>query len=108
MISLLSSPATGLLALLLGCVSVAAYYVAYRRAPPPKQARSSGMYVIAAAGAGFMGFVAGMSLGIVLACFTEGAGNLCGLAGIFGTGPIAAGLAMLTYAHLWHRSARRP
>jgi drug/metabolite transporter (DMT)-like permease len=107
MLSLLSSPLTGLLALLIGLLSLPVYYIVYRRAPEPKQERSLAIYLIAAFGIGLMGFVTGMALGIAAACFTENAGNLCGLAGVFGTGPLLAAIAMIAYAHLWARSARR-
>jgi hypothetical protein len=106
-LSLLSSPLTGLLALLSGLLSLPVYYFVYRRAPEPKQERSLGIYLVAALGVGLIGFVTGMALGIFAACFTDDAGNLCGLAGVFGTGPLLAALAMIVYAHLWARSARR-
>lgn len=93
-------------ALLIALLCVPVYYLLYRRAPQPKQDRSLGLYLLAAFAAGWIGFVVGTAIGITAACFAEDAGNLCGLAGIFGTGPIAAMLATLIYAHLWYRSAR--
>jgi len=42
----------------------------------------------------------------VLSVLPLGAGNLCGLAGVFGTGPLLSGLAILVYAHVWARRSR--
>jgi hypothetical protein len=107
MLSLLSSPLTGMLALLIGLLSLPVYYIVYRRAPEPKHPRSLAIFLLAALGIGLIAFVVGMALGIFVTCFAEGAGNLCGLAGVFGTGPLLAAAAMIGYAHLWARSARR-
>ena len=49
----------------------------------------------------------GTMLGIVAACSPASAGNLCGLAGVFGIGPLTAALAMVVYAHRWASDARR-
>lgn len=49
-------------------------------------------------GLGIAGFVVGTGVGIAFFCSTESAGNLCGLGGVFGTGPFAAGLCMASYA----------
>lgn len=106
MLSLLSSPLTGMVALLVGLLSLPVFYLLYRRAPQPKQERSLGIFVLAALAVGMFGFVVGSALGIAASCFGDDAGNLCGLAGIFGTGPITAALAMVIYAHYWYRRAR--
>jgi hypothetical protein len=54
--------------------------------------------VVVAAGLGIAGFVGGTGVGIAFFCSTESTGNLCGLGGVFGTGPFAAGLCMASYA----------
>lgn len=50
------------------------------------------------AGLGIAGFVVGTGVGIAFFCSTQSTGNLCGLGGVFGTGPFAAGLCMASYA----------
>jgi len=56
--------------------------------------RYFGMSLIAAC----IGYGAGAAIGIGIACSTPRGGNLCGLMGIFGTGPLLAGIAMFGYA----------
>ena len=62
--------------------------------------------VLVAVGLGIAGFVVGTGLGIAAFCSTESTGNLCGLGGVFGTGPLAAGLCMGIYAILTLRARR--
>jgi hypothetical protein len=61
---------------------------------------------LAAAGLGVAGFAVGTGLGIAFFCSSESAGNLCGLGGVLGTGPFAAGLCMGCYAILALRARR--
>lgn len=49
-------------------------------------------------GLGMAGFAIGTGVGIAFFCSTESTGNLCGLGGVFGAGPFAAGLCMAGYA----------
>jgi drug/metabolite transporter (DMT)-like permease len=107
LLSLLNSPLTGMLVLLVALLCLPVYYAAYRRLPEPKPARSLVRYLGTAFALGLAGFVAGMILGILAFCSAEDAGNLCGLAGVFGTGPLLAAIAAIAYAHFWARSARR-
>ena len=51
--------------------------------------------LLVAAGLGVIGFVAGTWLGIEYFCSPGDAGNLCGLGGVFGTGPLVAGLGLM-------------
>ncbi len=46
-------------------------------------------------GLGLAGFLAGAWFGIQYFCSPGDAGNLCGLGGVFGTGPLAAGLGLV-------------
>jgi hypothetical protein len=62
--------------------------------------------ILVAAGLGIAGFVVGTGVGIAFFCSTESTGNLCGLGGVFGTGPFAAGLCMAGYAILALRARR--
>jgi hypothetical protein len=50
---------------------------------------------------GGLAFVLGTATGIYAACSSPSAGNLCGLAGVFGSGPLLAGIAILSYVLLW-------
>jgi hypothetical protein len=56
---------------------------------------------------GVLAFGGGTMAGIALFCSTASGGNLCGLGGIFGTGPFAAGLCLGCYAIFTH-PARTP
>lgn len=53
------------------------------------------------------GFLSGAALGIGYFCSSNEAGNLCGLGGVLGTGPLLSGLCMFGGAAL-ARKARRP
>jgi hypothetical protein len=56
-------------------------------------------------GIGTLGFVVGAGVGIAFFCSTSSAGNLCGLGGVFGTGPLAAGLCLggQSVLSMWNR-----
>lgn len=49
------------------------------------------------------GFFIGMTLGIALACTPADAGNLCGLVGVFGLGPLMAALGLAVAMQRWAR-----
>jgi hypothetical protein len=51
-------------------------------------------------------FIIGTGLGIAAFCSTTRAGNLCGLGGVFGTGPFAAGLCIGCYSIFTLRAFR--
>lgn len=97
----------GPIALLAALIAVPVYYAIYRYAPDPKKEVSALRYVLGALAAGAAGYVIGTIVGIAVACSSEAAGNLCGLAGVFGAGPLLAAAAILLYAHLWARNARK-
>jgi drug/metabolite transporter (DMT)-like permease len=108
MISALSSPTSiGAAALLVALLSLPVYYLIYRHAPEPKKRRSLLRYLLVSLVVGAIAFVIGTMLGIFTACFPASAGNLCGLVGVFGIGPLTSALAMVVYAHHWARDARR-
>jgi hypothetical protein len=52
---------------------------------------------------GVVAFMAGSALGIAAFCADASSGNLCGLGGVFGVGPIFSGIFMGRYAYLWLR-----
>lgn len=97
----------GPMALLAALIAVPVYFLIYRRAPEPKQQVLAARYVLMTLTVGVAGFIVGAVAGILIACSPEDAGNLCGLAGIFGLGPFLAALAILFYAHAWSRKTCR-
>lgn len=92
---------------LAGVAALVIYYFVFRLAPEPKGRPSIPLYVVCGLVLGFIGLITGAALGIGVACFILAAGNLCGLFGIFGLGPLLAGVTMIVFAHLWARNARR-
>lgn len=57
-----------------------------------------GRYVLGLVVVGVVAFFAGAALGMAVFCSSEKMGNLCGLGGVFGTGPFLAGMALAIYA----------
>jgi len=101
------SSTIGPMALLLALLAVPAYYVSYRYAPEPKKQLSPGRYAGMSLLTGSGAFIIGTILGIWLACSSADAGNLCGLSGVFGVGPLLSAVAILYYVHAWRRDALR-
>jgi hypothetical protein len=95
------------IALLAALVAVPIYYVIYRYAPDPKKEVSVVRYVLVALAVGAGAYVIGTIVGIAVACSPANAGNLCGLVGVFGVGPLLAAAAILMYAHFWAKNARQ-
>lgn len=56
-------------------------------------------YVLVSFGVGVAGLFIGAALGMVVFCSMPSMGNLCGLGGVFGSGPMLAGIALAAYAH---------
>lgn len=88
-------------------VSVVVFYAGYRNAPEPKQSLSILRYIGLTVGAAVVGFFVGTMAGIFAACSSASSGNLCGLFGVFGVGPIASALAIFFTARTLTRQARR-
>jgi peptidoglycan biosynthesis protein MviN/MurJ (putative lipid II flippase) len=96
----------GPVALLAALISVPMYYLAYRRAQEPKRPRSVARYLLVVLVVGAAAYAIGTVIGIAVACASDTAGNLCGLAGVFGVGPLLAAAAIVLYAHAWAKNAR--
>lgn len=96
----------GPLTLLAALVALVPIYRAYARAPQPRQPLGFARYLFTSLGVGAVAFIAGTLLGIFVSCSGAAAGNLCGLAGVFGTGPMAAGVAIVLWARRLSRCAR--
>ena len=63
-------------------------------------------YILMVFAIGIAGYVAGTALGIAAFCSSERSGNLCGLGGVFGAGPLLAGICIGVYGFFWLRSTR--
>lgn len=83
------------------------FYLSRRSAIAPKKRLPLPFYLFASLGSGVLFYGVGTAAGIGLACSADNAGNLCGLAGFFGLGPLLAGLAIAGTALWLLRQARR-
>ena len=97
----------GPLALLAAWIAVPLFYLAYRSAPKTRPTLSLLRYLLTTLAVGAAAYVGGTAVGIAVACSSDKAGNLCGLVGVFGTGPLLSAVAMIIYAHAATRRARR-
>jgi hypothetical protein len=93
---------------LVGLAAAVVYYLRHKDAPEPKRHPSIMLYVLGVAGVALLAFGIGALAGISVACRSPGAGNLCGLWGMFITGPLLATAAMITFARLWMKNAVKP
>ena len=96
----------GPIALFAALVLASAYYAAYRFAPEPKKIVSVVRYAVMVFVVGALAFVVGAAIGISVFCSSDNTGNLCGLGGFFGTGPLLSGVAIFICAHMWAKGAR--
>ena len=97
----------GPIALLIALLAAPAYYIHYVYAPPPKKDLPLSRFLLVGIGVGFLAFLVGAAIGIAVACDPVDAGNLCGLVGVFGFGPFFSALAIVGFAHIKTRNARR-
>lgn len=88
-------------------IAVPIFYAGYRSAPEPKLALSIFRYIALIAAAAVAGYVGGTMAGIFAACSSASSGNLCGLIGVFGVGPIVSALAIFFTARFLTRQAQR-
>ena len=86
--------------MLAGIVAALAFYIAHAQAPHPKAHLSLPRYLLSSLVLGVAAFVAGSMIGIAAACMPADAGNLCGLVGVFGAGPLLCGLALIVFGYL--------
>ena len=96
----------GPIVFVLGLLFALACLVLERLAPGSKKGISLLRYVLVVLAIGLVAFVAGTALGIAAFCTTASSGNLCGLGGVFGVGPLVSGLCISGYAYFWLRGAR--
>ena len=98
----------GIFSPLVGIAAAVYYYVRYRDAPEPKRHPSGLLYALAVLGVAIVAFAIGSLAGISVACRSTGGSNLCGLWGLFISGPLLATAAMITFARLWMKNAVKP
>jgi len=63
-------------------------------------------FVLRALAVGAATFIVGAVVGIAAFCSSASSGNLCGLGGIFGIGPLLSGVCVGWYALAWLRRER--
>lgn len=88
------------IAIVTGVVSCVWSYLRWRATAPPGGVPTVFGYFGLAALFAFGAYMAGSVVGIALACASPRAGNLCGIWGALGAGPLAAGLALAAYGPL--------
>jgi hypothetical protein len=76
-------------------------------APGPKVGASLLGFVLRALAVAAATFIAGSVIGVAVFCSSASSGNLCGLGGIFGIGPLLAGICVGWYALAWLKRSRR-
>jgi hypothetical protein len=90
----------------LALILLPVFYLSWRSAPDPKKSLSLQRYLLLSLGAGVLAFMAGMAAGIFIFCSVEKAGNLCGLVGVFGLGPLLSGIVVAGVAYVLTRAPK--
>lgn len=96
----------GPIVFVIGVVFALACLVIHSLGAAPKKDISRLRYVLNVLATGVAAFVAGSVLGIAAFCADASSGNLCGLGGVFGVGPLFSGLCISGYAYFWLRGTR--
>ena len=89
--------------LLTGVFAAIFSYVGLRRSLPGGAVPSFIRYFAIAVLLGFAAYFVGAMAGIFAACSSPKAGNLCGIWGALGTGPLLSGLALWSYGPFWRK-----
>lgn len=97
----------GATSLLVGLLAMFYFYVSCRKAFPPERAPSIVRYFGVGLLIGLGAYIASAAIGIYSACSSPAAGDLCGLYGVFGVGPLVAGIALFLYGVSWRKRATR-
>ena len=93
--------------LLLALIFMLIYFLSWRSAPEPKKHLSGWIYLLLCLVAAVPAFIAGTAAGIWLACSSPDSSNLCGLVGVFGLGPLLAGVAIWCCAYFLTKNAKQ-
>jgi hypothetical protein len=89
----------GAISLVTGAVSCLVFYLRRFERPRPSFFKYFALAVVAA----FIAQTVGAFAGIMLMCSSPDAGNLCGIWGALGTGPLLAGLVLWAYGPVYRR-----
>ena len=76
--------------------------------PPAPRKSLAVLCLLAAAGLSFISYFIGKRMGMEYFCTRADAGNLCGLTGVFGTGPLLSGTILIVAVgalRWWRRGA---
>ena len=98
----------GALVLLGGLLATIYFYGKLRKGSGPGPAPAFVRYFGVAILIGIAGYVAGTAIGIYFACSVPAAGDLCGLYGALGAGPLLAGVALFLYGLSWTWQSHAP
>jgi hypothetical protein len=91
----------------LALILLPVFYLSWRAAPEPKKPLSLMTFLLLSLGAGVLAFMVGMATGIFIACSVRNPGNLCGLVGVFGLGPLLSGIVIAGVTYVLSRNAKR-
>ncbi len=93
-----------LTAVLIPALLIAAVAVYFKfRITPDGSHRSIVRFALGGLAAGIVAGGVGMAAGVVFFC-SYSLGNLCGLGGVFFSGPLAFGVALVVYLFCWARN----
>jgi hypothetical protein len=95
---------------LIAVSSAILFYVRHARRTNVQERMPVALYVVAVLACGAVAAFGGMLLGVTWACSGPEPGNLCGLVGVFVTGPIAGAVAIILVgcALSWMRPGQKP
>ncbi|MFH0343683.1 MAG: hypothetical protein ACHBNF_16510 [Chromatiales bacterium] len=102
-VSFLPVMAMFILALLIAAVVI---YLKFRITPDGSR-RSIVQFALGGLAVGLVAGFLGAGTGIAFLC-SYSLGNLCGLGGVFFSGPLAFSLAVIAYLFLWARNGKAP
>jgi hypothetical protein len=91
----------GAITMLGGVLATVYFYVSRREVSPPQQPPSFARYFGVAAVVGIAAYFVGTAIGIYFACSSPASGNLCGIYGALGVGPLLSGLGLFLYGFSW-------
>ena len=89
--------------LVTGALATIYFYVTLHASVPGESMPSFVRYFAFAVLLAFLAYFVGSAAGIYVACRPANSGNLCGIWGAVGVGPLSAGIALWSYGFWWRR-----
>jgi hypothetical protein len=86
-----------------GLLATVFFYISAIRSSSTKEAPSVWRYVSRAVLIAFAAYMAGSAIGIAGGCYSPKSGNLCGIWGALGVGPLLSGIALWAYGLNWRK-----